>query len=109
MYLKIPEAGGGRLGVRGSRREERSGEREVLWRPVLGRGPGFPVHRVLKMFLGVSTFVQGQLCHLWDPVQGPLVEKLLRILRGQRAIHPRGVPVVNTQVAHPGGLPLLPP
>ena len=49
--------------------EEKSGLGRGKWRPVLGRGPGFPVHRVLKMFLGVSTFVQGQLRHLWDPLQ----------------------------------------
>ena len=85
MYLKIPEAGGGRLGVRGSRREEWSGGREVLWRPVLGRGPGFPVHRVLKMFLGVRLLFTGSYVICGTPckmrLQGPLVEKLLRILR----------------------------
>lgn len=67
MYLKIPEAGGWRLGVRGPRREGRSGEGEGLWPSVLRGRPGFPVHRVLEMLLGAFTSFQGQLRNLGGP------------------------------------------
>lgn len=48
-------------------------------------GPGFPVHSTKKILLGIFTSLQ--LRDSWGPVQmkggGALVQKLLRIVRGQ--------------------------